>query len=145
MPIPAPPVGTPAYRYARNWNPSYTDKLKQNIEKCFAWLSEVTFGCSHRHTTQPHNGRQSCIDCGATRLNIAASTVGSLPFLGKWKKPLQPNAPRQPEPINAVSLRTCPDCGTPLSDLGICPRARLTIDNISFLSGPVACGKAAGK
>jgi hypothetical protein len=82
----------PADRYAINWHPSYREKAVWKLRKLAAWVAEVTFGCAHRHVTRPFNDRQTCLDCGASRLYIYntemyfAGFTDTPIFKGRWKK-----------------------------------------------------------
>jgi hypothetical protein len=80
-------VRTPAYRQASNWSLKYLDLLTWRLKKLAAAITEVTFGCAHRHITCEFEGRQTCIDCGASRLYIHTRGLGvSKTFKGLWKK-----------------------------------------------------------
>jgi hypothetical protein len=109
MPIAIPSVGTPAYRYALNWTPSYSQKLAWRLKKLAAWVAEVTFGCSHRHITLPFDDHQTCLDCGATRLYIFNTEMylGGITdapiFIGRWKKAACPGTVQQISAIDAAN------------------------------------------
>jgi hypothetical protein len=52
-------------------------------------LADAVFPCRHRNITLPFNNRQTCLDCGATRLFIfdtgfETATAGI--FRGPWRK-----------------------------------------------------------
>ena len=113
MPRIIPSVGTPADRYAFNWHPSYREKAVWKLRKFAAWVAEVTFGCAHRHVTLPYNDRQTCLDCGASRLyiyNTEMYLVGLTDtpiFKGRWKKAVPAaitihSAAAAPKPETAV-------------------------------------------
>ena len=108
MPIAIPSVGTPAYRYALNWTPSYSQKLAWRLKKLAAWVAEVTFGCSHRHITLPFDEHQTCLDCGASRLYIfntemwLGGITDSPIFIGRWKKAACPGTVKQISAIDAA-------------------------------------------
>jgi hypothetical protein len=90
-----PSVGTPAYRYALNWSPSYWEKTSWRLKKAAAWVSEVTFGCSHRHITLPYNDHQTCLDYGASRLYLFHADFEHAQagvFKGRWKKSTSPTS-----------------------------------------------------
>ena len=87
-----PSVGTPAQKYARNWTPSYRQKLVWKLKKFTGWVAEVTFGFRHSNITIPLNDHQTCLDCGATRLYLYNTEmffqgITDAPiFIGRWKK-----------------------------------------------------------
>jgi hypothetical protein len=101
-------VRTPAYRQASHWSPHYLDVVTWRLKKLIAAITGVTFGCAHCHTTCESEGRQSCIDCGASRLYIHTRGVGaSKTFKGLWKKPVVTSpADPAPAPAKPAGLKT---------------------------------------
>lgn len=106
MPIALPSVGTPAQPFSTNWQPSYREKLLRRLKKLAGKVAEVTFGCHHRHITLPFNDRQTCLDCGRTRLYIFNTEMylGGLTnapiFIGCWRRPIP--EPRGERPGSAT-------------------------------------------
>ena len=52
-------------------------------------LADFFFPCRHSHLSLPFNNRQTCLDCGATRLYLFQADFEHADagiFIGKWRK-----------------------------------------------------------
>jgi hypothetical protein len=64
-------------------------KVRGLIVAALTWPFRFAFGCRHSRPTLPFNNRQTCLDCGATRLYIYNSDfehANAGIIIGKWRK-----------------------------------------------------------
>lgn len=64
-----------------------------------SWLFDLFFGCRHKSVTLPFNDRQTCLDCGSSRLYLFDTDfehANAGIFKGPWQSPQHPhNSARQ--------------------------------------------------
>ena len=144
--------------YAPPWR--FVDAVKS----FFTGLLLPVIRCHHSRPGLPINGRQRCLDCGATRSYIHNSDFehGNAGVrVGAWRKAerLHQNAhritskhlldaalrvsaplPYVCDPLGyVVPAPMCRDCGNFLDPFGICPSAQTA--DIVLSAAPVYCGR----
>lgn len=75
--------------------PAETPKtgLSSALEAAITWLLWPVIGCRHRNITLPYNDRQTCLDCGSSRLYLFHSDFEHADagiFIGPWKRHAHP-------------------------------------------------------
>jgi hypothetical protein len=100
-------------QYGTKWSPSYRDLLSHQLKKLAQRISEVTFGCAHRNIAFHGDNHQICMDCASTRLYMFAPRFGRHPyeclFEGCWRKPAEPQAASNSDPVPTPHNRRSAD------------------------------------